>query len=159
VVLEGVTALIATHAALDAHVLADHVVVLENGAVAEAGPVTRVLTKPRTSFAARMAGRVLLTGTPERHGIRLASGELVVCEVEAVAPGAVAGIAVHPRDVAIEPIGIADVVTALEPHGDLVRVHGRRLAADIDPIAQPLPRLGEAARFAVNSENLRAYSV
>lgn len=158
-VLADVTALIATHAALDAHVLADHVVVLDSGSVAETGPVTRVLTKPHTAFAARMAGRVLLTGASEAEGIRLNTGELVPCEMEAVVPGVTAGLAIHPRDVALEPDGIKDVVTALEPHGDLVRVHGKRLAADVDPLAQPLPAMGEIVRFSVNSQKARAYSV
>jgi molybdate transport system ATP-binding protein len=157
-VLLDTTALIATHAALDAHALARSVVVLDHGRIAEHGPTTRVLTKPHTPFAARMAGRVLLTGMPEVGGIRLASGELVACETEAVAEGARAAVAVHPRDVRLDTVGIADVVTALEPHGDLVRVHGDRLAADVDPLAQPLPRPGEEVHFAV-VRSPSAYSV
>jgi len=156
--LRGVTAIISTHAMLDAHALASTVAVLVAGRIAEHGAVTRVLTKPRTAFAARMAGRVLLTGTPERAGIRLATGELVACETEAVAPGAMAGIAIHPRDVGLEPAGIADVVTALEPHGDLVRVHGARLAADLDPLAVPLPGLGQSVYFAIDKAS-SAYSL
>jgi molybdate transport system ATP-binding protein len=156
--LEGVTAIIATHAVLDAHSLASTIVVLDSGRVAESGPVTRVLTKPHTAFAARMAGRVLLTGVPEKNGIRLSTGELVACETEAVAAGAAAAIAIHPRDISLEPHGIADVVTALEPHGDLVRVHGIRFTADVDPLAVPLPRPGEAVRFAVAASG-SAYSV
>lgn len=156
--LAGVTAVIATHAVLDAHALASHIAVLDSGTVAESGPVTRVLTKPHTPFAARMAGRALLTGVPEPDGIRLNTGELVECETESVAAGATAAVAIHPRDVRLEPTGIADVVTALEPHGDLVRVHGIRLAADVDPLAVPLPRPGEAVRFAVTASG-SAYSV
>jgi len=156
--LDNVTAVVATHAALDAHALADHVVVLESGHVAEAGTVTRVLTKPRTPFAARMGGRVLLTGVPERDGIRLATGELIRCETEAVAPGATAGVAIHPRDIWIDVTGIADAVIALEPYGDLVRVHGSLLAADVDPLAVPLPRPGDAVRFAVKATS-SAYSI
>ena len=156
--LTGVTAVIATHGVLDAYALATHVAVLDSGAVAESGPVTRVLTKPHTPFAAKMAGRVLITGIPEPTGIRLNTGEFVECETEAVAAGARAAVAVHPRDVRLEPTGIADVVVALEPHGDLVRVHGTRFAADVDPLAVPLPRPGEAVRFAVTASG-SAYSV
>jgi molybdate transport system ATP-binding protein len=156
--LAELTAIIATHTTLDAYALASHIAVLEGGGVVESGPVARVLTKPRTPFAARMAGRVLITGTPEAAGIRLGSGELVACETEAVAEGATAAIAVHPRDVAVDTTGIADVVTALEPHGDLVRVHGSRLAADLDPVAGPLPRPGDAVFFHVKATGA-AYSV
>ncbi len=156
--LKGVTAIIATHTTLDAHALSSHIAVLERGHVAESGPVTRVLTKPRTAFAARMAGRVLLTGVPQREGILLTTGELVRCETEAVAQGAMAALAVQPRDIRIEPTGLSDVVTALEPHGDLVRVHGKRLAADVDPLAVPLPQPGEAVHFEVTATHA-AYSV
>jgi len=156
--LRGITTVIATHAALDAHTLASHIAVLDGGRVAESGPVTRVLTKPHTAFAATMAGRVLLMGTPESQGIRLSTGELVPCETESVAAGATAAVALHPRDVALEPTGIADVVTALEPHGDLVRVHGARLAADVDPVAVPLPQPGDSVHFAVKLAG-SAYSV
>jgi len=149
--LNGTTTIIATHTTLDAHALASHIAVLDGGRVAETGPVTRVLSKPRTHFAARMAGRVLLTGVPEPGGIRLDTGDLLACETESVEAGARAAVAVHPRDVTVERAGIADVVTALEPRGDLVRIHGQHLAADVDPVMVPLPHPGDSVHFAVTA--------
>uniref|UniRef100_UPI0025D83A03 sulfate/molybdate ABC transporter ATP-binding protein n=1 Tax=Demequina sp. TaxID=2050685 RepID=UPI0025D83A03 len=64
--LAGVTAVVSTHDALDAHALADHVAVIESGRVVESGIAAEVLTRPRTAFAARMAARVLVNGT--MHG-------------------------------------------------------------------------------------------
>jgi molybdate transport system ATP-binding protein len=148
-VLDGITSLIATHAPLDALALAAAVIVLEKGRVAESGSTAQVLTRPRTAFAARMGGRVLVTGRAHRRGLVLEDGEIVTCDSRSLAPGTIAGIAVHPRDIAISTGGVRDVVTALEPRGDLVRVHGSRLAADVDPVDTPLPHAGEAVAFTV----------
>jgi molybdate transport system permease protein len=56
------TTLLVTHDILDAVLLADRVVVLANGRVAEDGPANQVLTHPRTRFAARLAGLNALAG-------------------------------------------------------------------------------------------------
>ncbi|GEM_PF-10914 len=56
------TTLLVTHDLLDVLLLADRVVVLEDGRVVEDGPVDQVLTRPRSRFAARLAGVNLLAG-------------------------------------------------------------------------------------------------
>ncbi|WP_139123148.1 TOBE domain-containing protein, partial [Cellulosimicrobium cellulans] len=60
------TTLLVTHDLLDVLVLADRVVVLEGGRVVEDGPASDVLTRPRSRFAARLAGVNLLAGTVAR---------------------------------------------------------------------------------------------
>nr|WP_269137277.1 ATP-binding cassette domain-containing protein [Cellulosimicrobium cellulans] len=57
------TTLLVTHDLLDVLLLADRVVVLDAGRVIEDGPVDQVLTRPRSRFAARLAGVNLLAGS------------------------------------------------------------------------------------------------
>ena len=59
----GTTSLLVTHDVLDAAVLADRVIVIERGAVVDDGPTRTVLTAPRSSFGATLAGLNLVTGT------------------------------------------------------------------------------------------------
>ncbi|WP_084126889.1 ABC transporter ATP-binding protein [Demequina sp. NBRC 110054] len=139
-VLEGRTAVLATHEVLDAHALADHVAVLDEGMVVEHGETARVLTRPRTAFAARMAGRSLVLGTWREGSLELPDGTVMAATPHPDEPpreGATAAIAPRPRDVVLASAdaddGLADAVRALEPHGDGVRVRGARLAADLDP--------------------------
>ena len=49
--------------------LADRVLVLQDGAVAEDGPVTEVLAAPRSAFAARLAGVNLVPGVLSAPGV------------------------------------------------------------------------------------------
>ena len=68
------TAVLVTHSALDALVLADRVVVLTEGAVVEAGPARDVLARPRSAFTARIAGLDLVPGVAAGGGLRTADG-------------------------------------------------------------------------------------
>ncbi|ETB31804.1 molybdenum ABC transporter ATP-binding protein, partial [Mycobacterium avium subsp. paratuberculosis 10-5975] len=61
----GCAAMLVTHDLLDVFTLADRVLVLESGRIAEIGPVADVLTAPRSHFAARVAGVNLVNGTAE----------------------------------------------------------------------------------------------
>nr|WP_246857872.1 ABC transporter ATP-binding protein [Oerskovia sp. KBS0722] len=69
------TTLLVTHDLLDVLLLADRAVVLEGGRVVEDGPAREVLTRPRSRFAARLAGINLLSGTATADsGLRLGPG-------------------------------------------------------------------------------------
>ncbi|WP_062289022.1 ABC transporter ATP-binding protein [Demequina phytophila] len=139
--LAGVTAVVTTHDALDAYALADTVAVMDSGAVVEAGEAVEVLTRPRTRFAARMGGRVLVEGTMRGGALEIAAGVRVPVSGGPGA-GVPAAVAAHPGAVALawsEPpesrasgsAWVADAVRGLEPRGDVVRVHGALLAADV----------------------------
>ena len=59
----GCAVVLITHDLLDVFTLADRVLVLEAGKIAEIGPVPDVLTAPRSHFGARIAGINLVNGT------------------------------------------------------------------------------------------------
>ena len=143
-VLAGRLALIVTHQMIDALVLADRVVVLDGGRVVEQGPTREVLTRPRSAFAARLAGLNLVSGTATVGGLRAEDGTELSGLTESTVPGASAVAVFTPAAVAVfvdPPKGsprnvIHDRVAALEPNGTLVRVRGvGGLAADITPAA------------------------
>ncbi len=143
-VLEDRLAVIVTHQVIDALVLADRVVVLDDGRVVEQGWTREVLTRPRSAFAARLAGLNLLSGTATADGLRAEDGTELTGATESTVLGAPAVAVFTPAAVAVSmdpPKGsprnvIQDRVAALEPQGSLVRVRGAAgLAADITPVA------------------------
>jgi len=147
------TAVLVTHHVLDALVLADQVIVLAEGRVVEQGPAREVLARPRSPFAARIAGLNLVPGTACEHGLCTADGVVVTGLMpEAVVPGAPVVAVFPPTAVAAyrdEPKGsprnvVAVTLGAVEPHGDTLRLRaaadpGRPwtdgLAADVTPAA------------------------
>jgi molybdate transport system ATP-binding protein len=152
---EQQTAVLVTHSALDALVLADRVVVLTGGRVVEEGATREVLARPRSPFTARIAGLDLVPGTVVAGGLRTADGTTVVGRLD----GAVAGepaVAVFPPSAvsvfAEEPKGSPRNVfrvrlAAIEPREDVVRLRAAALpggpawvdglAADVTPTAVP----------------------
>ncbi|MGW8566505.1 sulfate/molybdate ABC transporter ATP-binding protein [Isoptericola sp. NPDC055881] len=143
--LAGRTAVLTTHDVLDALLLADEVAVIEDGRVAERGPTTQVLSRPRSAFAARIAGLNLLTGTWTGDGVRTPAGEVAHGRTpgDALVPGAPTIAVFRPAAVSVyleERHGsprntFRGTVTSLEPRGDLVRVRTDHLAADVTPQA------------------------
>jgi molybdate transport system ATP-binding protein len=147
------TAVLVTHSALDALVLADRVVVLVAGRVVEEGPVREVLARPRSPFAARVAGLDLVPGTACPGGLRTADGLVVAGHAEAVDDGEPAVAVFPPAAVAVfaerphgSPRNVVPVrLAAVEPHVDLVRLRAgvrdggpawaEGLAADVTPAA------------------------
>jgi|1186.fasta_scaffold04328_4 molybdate transport system ATP-binding protein len=167
-VLVGRTAIIVTHDVLDALLLADRVVVVENGHVVEAGPTVDVLARPRSGFAARIAGLNLVRGTREGHGVRTAHGLLIEGIAEdsveqgqpAVAVFRPSAVGVHKHPPGGSPRNVISVtITDLEPHGDQIRVRTRDLSADITSAAVAdldlIPHT--AAVFAVKASEVAIY--
>jgi molybdate transport system ATP-binding protein len=172
-VLADRTVVLVTHDALDALLLADRVAVVEEGRVVEEGPTQAVLTRPRSAFAARVAGLNAVRGTwqdgvllgrhvtPEPIEVRglttdpaPASGDAVVAVFR---PSAVAVYRQlpdgSPRNV------IATTVTDLEPLGDRVRVHAGGLAADVTPVAAAELDLvpGRSVVFSIKATEVAIY--
>jgi molybdate transport system ATP-binding protein len=121
----GSTVLV-THDPVDAMALADRVVVVEDGAVAQAGTPADVSRHPRTDYVARLVGLSLLPGTAEGSIVRLDSGGVVAVADEASGP---VFAAVRPESVAVfltRPEGSPRNVwparlAGATPHGTTVR--------------------------------------
>ncbi len=143
-VLAGRSAVIVTHDVLDALLLADRVLVLEKGHRIEEGPTAEVLTRPRSAFAARIAGLNLVRGTWNGHALSTPEGRVVeglVGETPSVGSDVVAVF--RPSSVGVfrqAPGGsprnvVATVVSELEPVGEQLRVRTEFLSADVTPAA------------------------
>lgn len=168
-VLAGRTALVVTHDVLDALLLADRVLVLESGRIVEQGPADEVLTRPRSRFAARLAGLNLVTGKwdgelvhgtdgVDVHG--LASEPLPEVDATVVATFRPHAVAVYRDPVSGSPRNsFAVTVTGLEPLGDLVRVRAGTLAADItvQSLAALELAVGQQVTFTVKATEVAIY--
>jgi molybdate transport system ATP-binding protein len=132
-----------THDPLDAIVLAERLVVVEDGRVTHDGMVADITARPRTPYVARLVGVNLWRGRARRGEIEVdGGGQLVLADH---LDGEVVVLA-HPRVVALHgahpegsPRNVWPVqVEGIEPFGDRVRV---RLAgtppvtAEITPAA------------------------
>ncbi|MBA2550578.1 MAG: ABC transporter ATP-binding protein [Nocardioidaceae bacterium] len=130
-----------THQAIDALVLADHVVVVEDGRAVQSGTPAAVAREPRSDHVASLMGLNLLRGEADDHGIRLVDGALLIAATSergqvfaSFAPNTVSLHGAQPHTSArnvwqLEVDGIA-------PHGDALRVHlagAVPLLADITP--------------------------
>jgi molybdate transport system ATP-binding protein len=110
------TALVVTHDALDAASLASRLVMLEHGAITQAGPVREVLTTPATRFAAAVAGTNRLIGVASHGGWTTGSDTTpVVLHADdepsrraAAHDGAPLAAFLRPADVVLEPITAAN---------------------------------------------------
>ncbi len=147
-VLRGRTTVLVTHDVLDAVLLADDIVVVDSGRVVEQGTTSRVLTRPTSAFAARIAGLNLVRGVVEGGAVRHPEGLRIEgladdgADDQLVEGGpAVAVFSPHAVGVyRVAPQGsprnaVRATVTELEPHGHQVRVHTAYLSADITPAA------------------------
>jgi molybdate transport system ATP-binding protein len=137
---DGVSVLV-THDALDAMTLANRVLVIDEGRVAQEGTPQEVARRPATDHVARLVGLNVLRGLSSGTSIRLADGTTVVSatpargEVSACfTPSAVTLTVQEPRGSARNRW--RGTVTTLAPHGSAVRVHldaGAGLIADVTP--------------------------
>lgn len=146
-VLADRSILVVTHDVLDALLLSDRILVMDQGTVAEFGPTSDVLRHPRTRFTARIAGLNLVRGRFADGGVRDSTGHIIygtARDADELRVGDPAAAVFSPAGVSIFleapggsprnnfPVTIAE----LEPLGDLVRVrgddhHGHLLSADV----------------------------
>ncbi|MBJ8348189.1 sulfate/molybdate ABC transporter ATP-binding protein [Antrihabitans sp. YC2-6] len=171
------TALLVTHDALDALALADRVVVVDGGKVVEEGEVRQVLSRPRSAFAARIAGINLRSGRIEADGVlRTDAGESVYgATAEPIAVGERAVAVFSPAAVAVYvdlPTGsprnhFTVAIAEIENRGDLIRVRGEEdrhhaaLMADVTPAAAADLDLtpGKVVQFVVKATETAIYSI
>lgn len=168
------TTVLVTHDLLDVFALADRVLVLESGRVAEIGGTAEVLAAPRSRFGARIAGFNLVAGVIEGDGVlRTRWGDRwhgIADDGLGVGQPAVA--VCTPRAVAVfpEPPGrgsprnlVEVTVAELETRGSAIQVRGvdqpdgaPGLAADITAEAAGELRLtpGESVWFGVKAQEV-----
>ena len=121
--------LLITHDPIDAAVLADHVIVLDRGRIAQTGTPAEITSRPRTRWVAELTGTNLFRGTAGADGRVVLDDGGTLTTAERGSPGAVFAV-VHPRSVALHrgpPEGSArntwrGIVSAVEPVGDRYRV-------------------------------------
>ena len=169
-VLADRSAVVVTHDVLDALLLADRVLVIEEGRVVESGVSAEVLARPRSAFAARIAGLNMLTGTWRDGAVETTAGRRVAGDVgdQPVPADGDAVVAVFPpAAVSVfraapggSPRNAFEVtVTELEPQHGHVRVRASELSADIT--AQAVAELdlapGTPAIFAVKATEVSVY--
>lgn len=123
-VLAGRQAIIVTHDVLDALMLADRVVILEGGKIAEEGPTRQVLERPRSRFAAGLAGLNFVPGILDAAGLRTAEGMRIAGHAEdldsrvepaPVAPAPVESGAIAPGPVEPAPTAGSPGVAVFPP--------------------------------------------
>ena len=170
----GRTAVIVTHDLLDALALADRVIVIDGGRVAERGTVREVLSAPRSDFAARIAGVNLISGRISGPGSLDTPWNSTISGLGEVATGAgavalfrPAAVAVHLNPPQASPRNVIEVqIAELDIHGSTVRVRGTAqpdggtgLAADVTAAAAADLDLqvGQTVYFVVKSQEVQLH--
>ncbi|GAA0735920.1 ABC transporter ATP-binding protein [Dactylosporangium roseum] len=159
--------LLVTHDPLDALVLADRLVIVEEGRVVQEGDAATVTAQPRTDYVARLVGLNLYRGRADGHTVHLAGGFTLTCDdrlagdVFVVFPPA--AVALHPRRPDGSPRNSwPATVTGIQRHGDNLRVQLTgpiAAAADVTPAAAAHLRLtpGQELWAAVKATETHAY--
>ena len=136
----GGATVVVTHDALDAFVLADRLVVLEDGRVVQEGAPAEVARHPRTDYVAKLVGLNLYRGLAAGGTVTLDTGTTLSTAHPTSGPAGPVLVAFPPTAVVLyrqRPDSSARncwpaQVSALEQHGDVVRV---RLSGQIEAAA------------------------
>jgi molybdate transport system ATP-binding protein len=175
---DGRAAVLVTHDVLDVLTLADRVLVLQRGGIAEIGSAADVLGSPRSAFGAQLAGVNLVAGVLDAKGL-LRSGDGVrwhgVADAEldvgdaAVALFTPAAVAVFQDEPHGSPRNAAEVTVAeLDALGGVIRLRAGSqpdgapgLAADITPEAAADLRISPGTRlwFTVKAQQVAIHPV
>jgi molybdate transport system ATP-binding protein len=173
---DGRSAVLITHDLLDVLTLADRVLVLESGRIAETGPTATVLATPRSRFGAQFAGVNLVGGTAGTDGVLTtpwgtawhgSAGPDVVAGGPAVAVFTPAAVAVYRDKPHGSPRNTVEVTVAeLDSRGPAIRVRADEqpdgapgLAADItaDSAAELRLAPGDRVYFSVKAQEVTVH--
>ncbi|WP_034594017.1 ABC transporter ATP-binding protein [Hamadaea tsunoensis] len=160
------TTLLVTHDPIDALVLADRLIVIEEGRIVQSGDAEAITARPRTDYVARLVGLNLYRGMSSGLSVAVDGFEFAVAEPVS----GEAFVAFPPSAVAIfvtRPDGSPRntwpaTVSGIQRHGDNLRVQldgPVKAAADITPAAAAALRLeaGQAVWAAVKATETRTY--
>ncbi|MCM4078447.1 ABC transporter ATP-binding protein [Paractinoplanes hotanensis] len=138
----GATILV-THDPLDALMLADRLVIIEDGRVVQTGDAATITAQPRTDYVARLVGLNLYRGQASGFGVRLPGGFELVTATQQTGEVFVAfppsAVALYPARPDGSPRNTwPATVTTVSRHGDALRVELTGpvpVAADVTPAA------------------------
>jgi molybdate transport system ATP-binding protein len=146
--------ILVTHDPLEAAALADRVLILEAGQLVQEGTFAEVTARPRSLWAARMAGLNLLRGVAENDRLHLDGGAVLMVATDVVGN---ALAAIRPSAVSLHremPSGsprnvVRGTVAGIDPEGDRwrIRVDGTvPLVAEVTPAAATELSLADGGR-------------
>jgi molybdate transport system ATP-binding protein len=159
--------LLVTHDPVDAYALADRVIILEEGRVAQVGTLADVTAQPRSRYIADLVGVNLLAGTAAHGGLTIAGGGRIVPANSVIGP---AFAVIQPHAVALYlappegsprnvwPATVADIDH--QPDRVRVRLDGAvPLVAEITPgaLADLALRPGDAVWASVKATEIATY--
>ncbi|MGV9822594.1 ABC transporter ATP-binding protein [Nocardia xishanensis] len=156
-----------THDPLDAMVLADRLVILEDGAIVQQGPPAEVAARPRSDYVAHLMGLNLYRGAARGTLVELDGGGTLTIAEPADGPVYVAfaphAVGLHPD----QPVGSPRnswpvMITGIEQHAHTTRVRldgTPPVLADITPatVAQLGLRTGQRLWAAVKATETQSY--
>jgi len=133
--------LLVTHDPIDAMVLADRIVIVEDGRIVQEGPPVEVARQPRTEYVAHLVGLNLYRGTASGTRVELDEGGRFTIAEPAVGAVYVAfsptAVSLHPEPPVGSPRNSWQVTVAdLEQHAHSVRVRldgSPPVLADVTP--------------------------
>lgn len=162
----GATVLV-THDPLDALVLADRFVIVENGSVVQEGDAATITAQPRTEYIARLVGLNLYRGRASGRRVTISAGfSLMIPEQQhgevfvAFPPSAVALFPGHPQGTPRNTWQA--IISGVHRHGDYLRIQLSgpvSAVADVTPAAAAQLHLepGQMVWAAVKASETRAY--
>jgi molybdate transport system ATP-binding protein len=138
--------LLVTHDPVDAYALADRVIILEAGRVAQTGTLPEVTAQPRSRYIADLVGVNLLTGIADHGTITTRTGGRIVPADPVDGPTFAViqphAIALYPTPPAGSPRNVwAATVADIDRHADRVRI---RLDGTVPLVAEITPAALEA---------------
>jgi molybdate transport system ATP-binding protein len=159
--------LLVTHDPLDALVLADRLVIIEDGRIVQEGDAATITAQPRTDYVARLVGLNLYRGHAQQHTVHIGDDfSLTIADTidgDAFVAFPPAAVALHPHQPDGSPRNTwPATITGIQRHGDNLRVQLTgpiTAAADITPAAAAQLRLntGQQVWAAVKASETRAY--
>ena len=121
-------AVLVTHDPLDAMVLADRLVVIEQGTIVQQGTPADIARHPRTDYIAQLVGLNLYKGHADGHTVTLDTGPVITTTEDlqgevfvAFPPSAVTLFRDRPTGASARNLWHCEVA-GLETHGDQIRV-------------------------------------
>jgi molybdate transport system ATP-binding protein len=159
--------LLVTHDPVDAYALADRVIVIEGGTVAQAGTLADVTARPRSPYIAELVGVNLLSGTGDGGAVTTATGARIVAADRVDGPTLAMiqphAVALYPSPPAGSPRNVwAATVADIDRRADRVRV---RLDGTVPLVAEITPaaldalalRAGDTVWASVKATEITTY--